>query len=223
MSKLYCVSKYLILINFVILFSDCNSRESQSNKDKSDNISYADSVVKDIPEFFQSSRWRNYFSNEQKILSIKPIDNGYRDLQIRIWIGHGYLPKYSSQLIMIKKTGKIITGELYTYIPHQETNTDSVLPANKRVDTLIPRSGWDNFIDSIQKLGIYELPDYKKLPGYYLSNDSFGATFEIATPTKYRIYDYPDYEEFKDKIAEAGKAFKIMSLIEDEFNTKVMY
>jgi hypothetical protein len=223
MSKLYRASKYLILINFLIFFSNCNSQKSGPGKNNNDTLVSTDTVVKDIPEFFQSNKWRNYFSKEQALLNIKSIEKGYKDLQIRIWIEHGYLPKYSSQLIVFKKTGKTIIGELHTYTSQHDSNRDSAVLINDKRDALIPESGWKMFIDSIQKLGIYDLPNYEKFPGYNLSADSFGVMIEIATNSKYRIFYYPEYESFKDEIKEAGKMFKIMSLIEYEFKIKVMY
>lgn len=37
------------------------------------------------------------------------------------------------------------------------------------------------------------------------------------------MYYYPDYEVYKEKIKEAAKMYKIMTLIEDEFSIKVIY
>ena len=86
-----------------------------------------------------------------------------------------------------------------------------------------PRSGWETFLDSLQKMGIHDLPDYKKVPNYYLGADSFGVIVEIATPIKYRTYFYPDYLEHMDRIKEAAAMNRIMKFIEDEFKIRVIY
>lgn len=209
-NSLYTSIKLLFFYYFLLLNLSCHCQQLNSKTIASD------SLLKDIPTYYNLKKTKYLFSKELSLLNLTSIENGFRGLQIRIWVGHGYGDKDSSQLLIIKKQ-KQIRGELVTYI-HLDSNKIA-----RKTTLITPRSGWKLFLDSIQKLGIYDLPDYSKYPDYYVGGDSFGVTVEFATSDKYRIYDYPDYIEHKEKIAGAAKIFMLMRFIENEFKIQMIY
>jgi len=223
MRVLYYLTIFFSSFILMIFFSDCNAQQPAENNTilKSQNIS--DSVIKDIPEFFQQKSWKDNFERLQASLGIERIDNGFIEWQIRLWIGHGYGKKDSSQLVIFKKENNKIIGVLYTYIHPYGPTFDTTAKFFKGITLLLPIYGWEDFIDRLEKLEIYNLPDFKKIKGYEIAMDSYGVTVEIATKNKYRIYDYPDYEGNIYQIEEAKNIFIIMKMIEEEFKIKVIY
>lgn len=223
--KIYYTGPLFVLPTFLFLFLGCSFPEPNSQYSSTSILRSRDTLIKDIPEAFNIKKNKDFFLREQALLGMEPIENGYSGLQVRFWIGHGYVddPKYSPQLIVIKKNADKITGELYTYQLKYNDAGDSAVAIEKRMEALNPASGWENFIDRIIKLDIFTLPDYEKIPGYYVSADSYGVVVEIAKPTKYRIYYLTDYIERKDEFKEAARMFEIMQLVEQEFKIKVIY
>lgn len=216
--------RFLALMLSVGTTSGCNSYKADAIDMKAQALNVPDTVIKDIPDFFQREEWREYFYKLQKLLSIESIEDGFNEWQIRFWISHGYTEKDSSQVIIFKRKADQISGTLETYIhPYVSLWDDTATSISHRVTSIKPKSGWAKFIEKITTQGIYDLSDLTILPGYYTNADSYGVTVEVSTPEKYRIYYYPDYEIFKDTIEEAEKMFKIMSLIEEELGVKVIY
>jgi hypothetical protein len=217
------IFRYLLVNCMVLVFFSCRSQDPSR---KSTEIQpSSDSVVREIPKFFQRKEWTRYFSDLQSSLNIRSLQNGANEWQIRLWVAHGvYDYKDSTQLIVFTKEAGIVTGMLYTYVTQDRQKSDTTyIGTAGRFVSLFPKSGWTRFLDSLNKLAIFTLPDYTKLKGYFLANDSYGVTLEAATKNTYRIYEYPDYEQHVDKIPEAEKVFKTLKLIEDEFKIKVVY
>ena len=186
------------------------------------NGASTDSVQKNIPERLQKEKFRQYFSNIQNMLNIKPIENGFNGQIIRIWISHGYRAKDTSQLITLIDSAGLTFGNLYSYIPQYSYTWDSTLSREVKVKAITPKTGWKSLMDSIQILEIQTLPDYGKIPEYYLSAGAFGVMIEIATVDKYRIFEYPDYFEHEKTIKQAKVIADMLLLFEREFNIKVL-
>jgi len=207
------IKYYSVVVILIIFFSGCETRPRENS---------SISVIKDVPEFFQTKSWKYEFGHLQWALGIKPIDDGFVEWQIRLWIGHGYTETDSTQLLIFKKESNRISGVLYTYVSYSKT-IDTTVNLFKRITPLSPISGWASFIKGLENLGIYDLPDYNKLKGYKTGMDSYGVTVEVATSHKYRIYDYPDYEINVDQFAEAKKMLGIVREIEREFKIRAYY
>jgi hypothetical protein len=92
-----------------------------------------------------------------------------------------------------------------------------------RYKALLPRSGWNTLIDTLNKLDLASLPDYHDIKGYSLSSGSFGVTVEMATNKSYRIIELPDYETRVHDTPEAAKLMRILKFLESEFDIKLVY
>lgn len=175
-------------------------------------------VVKDIPLSLRDSSYREMKRNYEDKMGLSSLENGFRDLQIRILRGYTFTD--SGDLILLTKVDKKWSAQLYKLVFQYDKNFDSIVAVNKRIVTKEPKSGWQFFTDSLMKLEILTLPDFSTIPGYYLSTDSDGPTVEIATSDEYRIYGYPDFESHVEKKIEARKMYEILKLIESELDFK---
>ncbi|HMR81715.1 MAG TPA: hypothetical protein PKE30_01235 [Niabella sp.] len=218
------ILKFQIPISIVLLLSwSCNSQQKEVGRK---NLSHStDTITRDIPKFFQSEKWNRYFSDLQSSLNLPSLQNGVKEWQVRIWIAHGvYDYKDSTQLIILKKEGEVIRSTLYTYVTQSEPSSGlSSINTVGSFTSLHPKSEWDSFVDNLEKLSVFTLPDYTKIKGYHLATDSYGVIIEVAKGNTYRIYEYPDYEQHVDTLSEAQKILQILKLVESEFGIKVRY
>jgi hypothetical protein len=175
-------------------------------------------VVKDIPLSMRDSSYRRMKRNYEDKMGLSSLENGFRDLQIRILRGYAFTD--STDLILLTKIDTKWSVQLYKLVFQYDKNFDLIVAINKRVTIKQPKSGWQIFTDSLLKLDILTLPDFSTIPGYYLSTDSDGPTIEIATADEYRIYGYPNFESYVEKKIEAKKVYLILKLIEEELDFK---
>ncbi|MEJ0101423.1 MAG: hypothetical protein WDO19_02205 [Bacteroidota bacterium] len=213
--------KCLIIFLLPVLFCGCTS---QTSKKVGEVKSNTDTVYKDIPSWYQRENVHKYNLELDSTLDLRSIEGGVEDLQLRIWVDQGAGRYDTSKLFIFTITeDSSVTGKLYTYILSYDSLWNPSGTAYKTIKVLTPSSGWNLFLDSLKRMEIYDLPHYQKLNGYYVSSDTYGVTVEIAAKNRYRIYHYPNYSDYKDKIDAAGKMYKIMQLLEQEFNVKAIY
>lgn len=65
---------------------------------------------------------------------------------------------------------------------------------------VIPKCGWDKFIDSLNLFSTFSIPSQTEIPSFKdVVSDGIDFKFEIATSEKYKYFSYhcPDY--YKDK------------------------
>lgn len=226
MKRRYLAKKilpFLLVISLVLPFLGCNSQHREAENRVL--LQSSDSIARDIPKFFQGEKWNKYFLDLQSSLNLHSLRNGVKGWQVRLWIAHGvYDYKDSMQLLILKKEDEIIRGVLYTYVTLNEPPSDtSSIKTSGRFTPLLPKLEWASFVDSLERLSVFTLPDYTKVKGYHLATDSYGVTIEVAKGNTYRIYEYPDYEQHVDTLPEAQKILQILKLVESEFDIKVRY
>lgn len=170
------IFRYLLGNGILLAFFSCQSQDPSKIKNQIQPSS--DSVVREIPKFFQGKEWVQYFSALQSSLNIESLQNGVNEWQIRLWVAHAvYDYKDSAQLIVFSKETDRNSGILYTYVVRekQQSEIPDIETAGRFV-SLVPKWGWMNFIDSLNKLEVFTLPDHTKINGYFLANDSYGVT-----------------------------------------------
>lgn len=153
-------------------------------------------------------------------LKLDTLQQGYKCLQIRIWIKD--VRDDSTQIVIIKNNGTICTGEVVKYCP---VLSMSVLPFKLlyygRVKYMVvPKIPWDDFVDALQQHNIMTLPDWRNLRGYNLDPGANYVTFEIATENIYRVYSYGD-PGMNHNFAEARHVSSILSLINQQFQLQL--
>lgn len=206
----------IIVWTFFCVLQSCFG---QSRFDKKSNAyNYKEtSFDKDIPP----NKWdTSYFKIKKGIesnLGIGSIENGSKDLQIRIWRGFPHTD--FMQLSIFSKRDNNWSAYLYNLVLHYNRDFDSIIAITKDLVEKPPCSGWDSFADSLFKLDVLYLPDDSKIENYHdnLSMDSETITIEIATENNYRIYSYADVKNSSHKTKNAKKVLQILELIQKEF------
>ena len=212
---------HVFLIFLCCIFFNCKSykHKKTSNLDASS----IDTIPKTNRKFYENINWQKHFTVKQKLLKIESIQKGVTDWEIRFWIEHGFRKIDSAQLLIFKKENGIEKGLMYLYDDRFSDTVDPITSISSIPISLSPTSGWQVFIDTIEKLGLYNLPDLQDLPGFARAADSDGVIVEFAIKNKYRIYAYDDYEGFLNKIEEAKKMHNILNFIEKEFKIRTIY
>jgi hypothetical protein len=179
----------------------------------------ADTITKDIPHDTKGNPLRFYHKKAEmeKKVELTPLENGFDSLQIRIW--YGVALRDSLQLLILKKSDSKWSAELYSLRLNYDKNRDSLVSVTKSVEIKQPVSGWENLADSLAKLDIYTLPDAHEISSYSEGNDGYGVTVEFATKRRYRIYNYPSFNE-QTGVNESRKVEQIIELIEKDFSFK---
>jgi hypothetical protein len=193
-----CLS-ILISTCIIILSYSCNYVKHHGSVDAR-FIDTLKTFSKDIPkssnyserldefEYLQDNGWQ---------LGIDYIENGYNDLQIRVWLGHSIA--INRQLVILKLKHDTWSAQII-YFKGKEIVT-RVTPAYSvieeiRVRHTIPKSGWAEFINHLDSLKVFSLllkQDINEMKGCG-GTDGMTYYFEIATPKRYRFIEqcYPD-------------------------------
>lgn len=206
---------YSVVTWISIVLCSCNGKTPDINQQ-----SQGDTIERDIP-LGKDGKPVIYYQRKDEIerkAGLNTIENGYNQLQIRLWYGYSF--NDTSQLVILKNNKSNWIAELYTLKYKYNMSSDSILSITKEVVKRNPISGWQSFIESLTKLEILNLPDYHLMPEYYLYTDEGEVTVEIATPQKYRIYHYPSPVLRQDRIWQAKNMKQILILIENEYKFK---
>jgi hypothetical protein len=214
-----------ISINFffcIILFPSCNSREADLlGKIDTDSILPDEYLIQGISPLYREGGKEEYkfYSagiNKSTNLNLDSLELGYKDFQIRVWLGHSMA--IVKQIAIIKRTEKKWDGQLIIL-----TGIEDGTRTNVEIKSVSPKSGWNSLLTRLNDLGIFTLKDSYLLPGYDAigGGDGISYDFEIATPTKYRIYMYGDLTEYQDKYPEVKNVQTITELLEKEFDFKI--
>lgn len=212
----------IIIILLTLLIQSCTVPDKQllANID-SDNILNDDDKITGIsplysPELKEEFKYFAARINKDSNLHLDTLEKGYKDFQLRIWLGHSLA--FVKHILIIKRNGEKWKGELVTVKHSIDVNKMTI-----ETQQVHPRSGWDNLLTKLNNLQLFTLEDSGSLPGYdgLGGADGISYDFEIATPTKYRIFMYGNLEGYEDKYSQVRKVLKITKLLESEFDFKI--
>ncbi len=101
--------KYVIFIFVGIIFlSSCNTKSSDSFN--SEDIAIGDSIR---TYYNQDTAWLSYISRISRAANLDKIDSGYKDYQLRVWLGHSMAVRRN--IVIIKRLEQKWTAEVMTY------------------------------------------------------------------------------------------------------------
>ena len=211
-------------INYIFIFLTLHSCNPNYNS-KSERPILHDTVLTDIPNSRRNSESRKIKSKIESLAALEDIEKGYKDSAIRLWFTNS--SNIEALFILTKKDGRW-QGEFqkldFVYSSDIDKSSiakeDTLTSIKKMVKSLSPKSGWAVLMDSLDRLGLFILPDMELLKDYGLGTDGRWVTVEIATSEKYRIYSYQEPFSHANRFREAASMEKIGTLIENEFNYK---
>lgn len=210
--------RHIVSVGLLILFiASCNNAQDPleriNTKLKLDGES---GFRKDLPELYNDSSayWPFIKERRSKLIGLPVIENGSDQFQIRIWEE----TDSGETVLLITHEDSGWTAKSYIYEAtsvHGLNNIDSftvsmIYPGK-------PKSGWNEFLNKLIDIGILELKDESKIPGYSKSTDRRIISVEIASKNYYRYYQLSDVHYLANKIEEAGSMAKVLDLIELEF------
>jgi len=166
----------------------------------------------------------------EKYFGLTPIDKGFDSIHIRIRYGGAMV---GDRLVMFSHNGKewsaeiskITTKEKKEYEDSENVDFQKKYYLTRTIDYKTPKSGWNNFITKLFKLGILSLPNQEDIEGFeeQSANDGVGVSIEVATKNLYRLYGYKDPDSYLDKHWQMRNISEILELIDAEFRLVKMW
>ena len=207
------MQKLIIIFLSILLFS-CDGKDNSSISKPSSKVDTTTIFKKEIPTYKIGGVDLFYELKKQKEKQLKldSLESGFDSLQIRIWYDYALLT--NRELIVIKRTNHKWTADHYEMIVEWDAlrNTETITTNN--VKSLIPKSGWHDFITKLSDLKIMTLPNMNDIPGLVDKwHDGVTYNIEVATKKQYRFYGYHLPGKFEDKYWQAKKMTEILTLV----------
>src|SRR5690348_17280892 len=180
---------FACLIFFELVVTSCRDGKNESHPR---STTQADSIVRDMPEWYaQSSLSQKMDRESEESLKLESLRNGFNGLQIRIWISCGYR---TSSLIKLTKQKLRWNAAFYWFKMHLDSAM-FIKAEDLKFENRLPRSGWEKFSADLISTGIIDLQDQTKLKAkheYFEPTDADEVRIEIGLPGKYRLYEYSE-------------------------------
>ena len=203
------------VLGLLLLIIGCQN--NQSKKLEAERLD-SNNVVKEVPEWYANSDSKR--KEEQALfrqLKLDSLENGFDSLQIRIWIDCGY---NVSDLILIERSKNGWNAVFYSFIAQYDESYNLEIK-NVNAEKRLPKSGWEIFLENLLRTNLIELPDYSRFyPKYNYPTDAYRVLVEIATITKFRLYEYPELGLNLSIANGPAKLHEALVLIEKEFDYK---
>ncbi len=196
-----------ILIAIVILFESCNSHThgDSTSSFKKEIPTYIGGSV-DI--FYELAKYR------QNQLGLDSLENGFHDLQIRVWYDFALVKE--GKLIVITNKDTNWTAIIYVWQIDRNGTTETMV--SKKIQQVVPKSGWPIFSKKLLDLQIVTLPTQDDVEGYSAGDDGRTYNVEVATKNQYRFYSYWEPQKNKNQFWQAKNMTEILNLLETELN-----
>ena len=149
---------------------------------------------------------------KQKQLGLDSIENGFDNLQIRVWYDFDLVKK--RKLVVITNKNGNWTATVYDLQVDWDGHTETIL--SKKLKQVTPKSGWADFSKQLMNLQILTLPDQDDIPNYAEGMDGRTYNVEVATKTQYRFYGYWEPREHQNKFWQAKNMSDILKLFRTE-------
>ncbi len=152
-----------------------------------------------LDHFYTSSK------EKQKLLGLDSIENGFDELQLRIW--YDVVNVIEQKVVILTYSKEKWSGKLYY-----------IIKPSKQKD-VVPKSGWTAFANKLLNLKILTLPDGGNLSECGAGGGD-GSTYniELATKKHYRYYGYSEPQDYRGKCWQASNMNKILILLSTELN-----
>lgn len=204
-------SLYFLIIAY--LFISCNQKIS--NNDIHQKINFGDS----IREYINLNREIGVPYIQRIILAagLDSLDNGYEDMQLRIWLGHSLAKKHD--IIILKYKNNKWHGERlsFTKVGNSMFNTKIKILLYEKI---FPKSGWSTFFNIVENSQIFTaLKDDTPLNCCNSGGtDGIVYTFELATKNKFHLHSYSNPTSDGPNNIHSKEVLAFANLLEKEFD-----
>jgi hypothetical protein len=172
------------------------------------------SFKKEIPKY-QSGEADIFYKlakTKGKQLGLDSLENGFDNLQIRVWYDFSFVS--DRKLVSIKNSDTNWTATIYALQVDWDGRTETIL--SKTVKQVSPKSGWASFTTKLLDLKVLTLPDQNDIPGCYIGADGCSYNVEVATKNQYRFYGYWEPQMYQNKFWQTKSMADILKLFEEE-------
>src|SRR5688572_23438842 len=159
---------YSILTLTICFFAACKGHSNSGNQ----LLTFVDTTKpfkKEIAKYEDGSLsiFYSLAKAKQQQLGLDNIENGFENLQIRIWYDFALVRE--KKLVIITNRDTSWTATVYDLQVDWDGHTETIL--SKNLKQMTPRSGWANFSRKLLDLKIVTLPNQNDIPGYYQGTD----------------------------------------------------
>ena len=196
-----------ILFGIALLFGACNihTHGDSTSEFKKEIPTY---IGGNVDIFYQLAKDR------QKQLGLDSLENGFQDLQIRVWYNSSLVKE--RKLIVITNKDTNWTAAIYDLQVDWDGKTETIL--SKKIRNVSPKSGWPTFSKKLLDLQIVTLPNQDDVEGYSAGDDGITYSVEVGMKNQYRFYSYWQPQEYHDKFWQAKNMTEILKLFETELD-----
>ena len=202
---------FLTIIVFVL--GACNGQTNTLNQPAT-FVDTTKPFKKDIPTYPGGGVdiFYELAKTKQKQLGLDSLENGFDNLQIRVWYDYSLVRE--RKLVVITNKDTNWTATVYDLQVDWDGHTETIL--SKKVKQATPKSGWSDFSKKLLDLKVLTLPNQDDIPNYGGGNDGRTYNIEVATKNQYRFYGYWEPQEYQDQFWQAKNMADILKLFETE-------
>lgn len=168
---------------------------------------------------------------EARQLKLDTLENGFDSIQIRIWVQPSSEDNRAKDQLYIFKFDRLNwIGNYYSMIASLDMRKQSYSFQNLIQKEIIPKSGWNSFIEKLQEKRLMDLPTMEDIDGihatidkntgdtlYHAVFDGVGYSIEISTLNSYRFINYNN-PEYYQKFWQVQFFIDILKVLESEFD-----
>lgn len=226
------MKKYFLILGLLFqgIFFSCTQQDSPALQVRQLNTS--DTFLFEFPQ--RHGKLDSAFFTDMRLieknLGFTPLEKGFDSIQIRLHYGG---PMVGDRFVVLTNNGQ----EWHAEISKINTNVregyeDSVNVGfwtqyylTRTIEHTSPKSGWNNFIKKLFKLGVLVLPDQDKIEGFKerFVFDGVGVSVEVATKNVYRLYGYVDPDLYFDKHWQMKNITEVLKLVDEELSLEKMW
>ncbi len=160
-----------------------------------------------------------FLKAREKQLGLQILENGFDDLQIRVWYHFSLF--WQGKLVVITNKDTNWTATVYNY---RNRETETVIL--KHAKQVVPKSTWDKFSKQLLSYNVLTLPNDFDIPDCNLDcvgNDGTSYLVEVATNDQYRFYHYREPQYIQGRFYQAKNMVDILKLFEEELGVTYRY
>lgn len=213
------MQKSKFILPLIVLFLVGCQGQTNSKKQPISFVDTARSFRKEIPTFSDGKIDLFYLlaKDKQTQLGLDIIENGFNNLQIRVW--YDYSRVIERKLVIITNKDSAWTATVYNLKVNWDGETETII--SKQVRQVTPKSGWVNFAEKLMNLKIVTLPTMNSISGYEGGKDGKMFNVEIASKNQYRFYSYWEPQVYQDKFWQAKNIAELLDLFRTELNVEI--
>jgi hypothetical protein len=197
----------------ILFFASCKGQTHSSNSP----IVFVDTTKpfkKEIPTYKNGSvdLFYELAKTKRKQLGLDSLENGFDNLQIRVWYDFALVRE--RKLVVIINRDTTWAATVYLLQVDWDGETETIL--SKKIKQVTPKSGWAIFSKRLLDLKIVTLPNQDDVKDYGSGFDGRTYNVEVATKNQYRFYGYWEPQEYQLKFWQAKNMAEILKLFETE-------